>query len=387
MVSTKGQIIFLVSLAAIALFCLLVGFEVISPLRWLYKKRRSCKFLGFKVGILNDIREEEKYGSVPPKEWKKEIEKVAKTAGVKIKVDLIKTNKNFGTYAAIINPYGGTYPESDLKSFDTLTEIFNYVYTGGLFVSVEDIFGYYAYNASLKPGRKIETPPPVYGIKYASDGRIERLEPARPFERTPAMEKLGLRVISTEYSLNWNNISALEREKLLLLLSNIYNIPWVKNATVSMNDGGNTCLISNEEDGNFAKIILNPTNGKVTLNTSGGRSYNLRAKKENDNPYLHIIDIWDVEFADKFSEVRTEMFGVKVFRAVIVEKNVKSVVKPEKWQIGKEITPLCFVNYGNEGKFLFSLLRISDQEEIVKEQLKTALSELVVNFVKDAKLD
>ena len=246
---------------------------------------------GKKLDIYCMTKEEISTG-ILPEEWKRMVERHSR-----IKVRLINIKKNFNWYNAIINPYGAVYPESDLKSFDTLNKIFDYVLAGGLFVNVQDIFGYFAYNALLKPGRKLETPPPVYGIKYASDGSIERLIPARPFERTPAMEMLGLRIINTE------------------------NSP------------------------------------KST---------------------------WNIEFTDTFRKATgAGKCGVTVRRAVIVEKNVESVVKPEKLQSGEDITPLCFVNYGNDGKFLLSLLWISDQDEEIQEWLKTVLSKLVVSFVKN----
>lgn len=248
-----------------------------------------------------DMTNEENYTDILPEEWKKRIERHAKSEGVKVQVKLIRIDKNFDSYAAIINPFGAVYPESDLKSFDTLNKIFNYVEDGGLFVNTEDIFGYFAYNALLEPGRKIETPPPVYGMQYASDGKITALIPARPFERTPAMEKLGLRVLNTE---------------------------------------------NNEQ-----------------------------------------LCRWDLKFENMFGDEVGPMCGVKVPRVVVVEKNVKPIVKSQKSETNVsnekvDVTPLCFINYGNVGKFLMSLLRISDQDENIQEKLQKVLAELVINYIK-----
>ena len=85
---------------------------------------------------------------------------------------------------------------------ETLNKIFDYVNKGGLFVNVADIPGYWAYNLLLK--RRLDATPPIYGIDRAPNGQI-LIIPIRPFELTPFMEKLGLRVLNIENSplTNW----------------------------------------------------------------------------------------------------------------------------------------------------------------------------------------
>jgi len=110
--------------------------------------------------------------------------------------------KRFDAYFAVLNPYGGIYPESDVTAFTTLNKILTYVSEKGLFVNVADIPGYWVYNQLLK--RKLDATRPLYGIERTSEGIS--IIPVRPFELTPFMEKLRLRVINAESTefFNWN---------------------------------------------------------------------------------------------------------------------------------------------------------------------------------------
>lgn len=143
------------------------------------------------------------WADISPQEWKNEIEKQAAENKIKIKVELINVKKRFDAYFAVLNPYGGVYPESDVPASTTLSKILTYVSERGLFVNVADIPGYWAYNQLLK--RKLDATRPLYGIERTPEGRISII-PVRPFELTPFMEKLGLRVINAEGTefFNWN---------------------------------------------------------------------------------------------------------------------------------------------------------------------------------------
>ncbi len=172
-------------------------------------KRKGNRLVAPKVGILSDMewnlgnKEICSHTDISSGEWKKEIERQAGKNKVKIKVELIDVGKNFDPYIAILNPYGGVYPERDVKKFGTLNKILNYVNERGLFVNVADIPGYWAHNLLIK--RRLDTTPPIYGIDRTLDGKI-LISPIRPFELTPFMEKLGLRVLNIENSelSRWN---------------------------------------------------------------------------------------------------------------------------------------------------------------------------------------
>jgi hypothetical protein len=140
---------------------------------------------------------------IKPEEWKLEIENQAKEEKVRLKVELITARTNFDPYRFVVNPYGGVYPEHDVKKFVTLNKIFDYVNEGGMFVNVADIPGYWAYNPLLR--RRLEITPTIYGINQRPDGGMAII-PVKPFELTPFMERLGLRVLNTERVpiFNWN---------------------------------------------------------------------------------------------------------------------------------------------------------------------------------------
>lgn len=162
-------------------------------LRYRKNKRIIGKHL---IGILNDIpwnveyREISSWTNTSPNNWMKTINDYAKAHNLNIKAKLVNIGKNLVLphYIAILNPYGGVYPESDTKEFiGTLDKIFSYVKEGGLFINVADIPGYYLYNSLLK--RRLDTTPTIYGPD---------LRPQKPFAETPFMKRLGLQILDTD---------------------------------------------------------------------------------------------------------------------------------------------------------------------------------------------
>jgi len=204
-------------LILIVLF-LLYGFGVLSPIRLIDEFRR--KYLTPKVGILNDMgwnpENKEIYTGtdVSLEDWKNELEKVAKDNGIKIKVKFINANDRFDPFIAVINPYGGVYPEFDLKNFKTMNKMLSYMNEGGLFVNVADIPGYFACNPSIKPWRKIDTAlrEAPYAYKVLPNGLIIPIKRFPLFELTPFTRELGVDVYKIEDSpiFNWG---VLEFEK------------------------------------------------------------------------------------------------------------------------------------------------------------------------------
>lgn len=202
---------YLWSLSAIVVILIFYGSGMISRMCHSYnlRARKGSWLVVPKVGILNDMgwdlenKEIYSWTDVHPEEWKKEIERQAEKNKTRIKVELVNTKKNFDPYIIILNPYGGVYPERNLKNFETLNKIFNYVNEGGVFVNVADVPGYWVYNPLLK--RMLDATPPIYGIDKTSGGEI-LIKPIRPFQLTPFMEKLGLQVLNIENSKlsEWN---------------------------------------------------------------------------------------------------------------------------------------------------------------------------------------
>jgi hypothetical protein len=127
-------------------------------------------------------------------EWKGSIEKWAGSMQARVKIRLIKVAEKFDMYSAIINPYGGAYPEADLDKLETLSRIIRYVREGGIFVNVADVPTYWAYSDLLK--RKVDNTPST-DLPISQGGMISII-PLRPFGRTPLIRQLGLQVINTE---------------------------------------------------------------------------------------------------------------------------------------------------------------------------------------------
>lgn len=91
------------------------------------------------------------------------------------------------------------------------------------------------------------------------------------------------------------------------------------------------------------------------------------------------FDSWNIEFENKFSEFREGIDSLKVYRAVVVEKNVEAIIRPEMVKgIGK-MTPFCFVNYG-EGRFLILLL-VMEKGFPENMKMKEVIVKILLNFL------
>jgi len=192
------QLIVLFSLALASVFLILVGLgfpqrkhhEYVLKNRW----RKTLK-----LGILNDMgwdidnKDIYSWTDVEPKDWKNAVGRFADSSGVDVKVEFIDVNKKFENYVAILNPYGGVYPETNLKTLNTLDKIINYVREGGLFINVADIPAYWAYNSDLK--RRLDIAEAIYSI--SPSGADLQIISTRPFELVPLAKTLGLRIFGS----------------------------------------------------------------------------------------------------------------------------------------------------------------------------------------------
>jgi len=189
----------LLATSLIMIVCLLFGVGVLQSRYHLHVLRRRRKE-PFRIGILSDMGE-----FVPGAEyyvwtdvgldtWKTTIEIAAKAMGVRMEAVFLRATDHFDRYSAILNPFGGAYPEVDLSTLKTLSSILGYAREGGLFVNVADIPTYWAYSPLLK--RRIDNTPSI-DIPINRDGNIVVI-PFRPFGRTPLMRELGLEGVNTE---------------------------------------------------------------------------------------------------------------------------------------------------------------------------------------------
>lgn len=182
-----------------SLILILFGFDIISML--IHRLKLSSRKKQPRIGILNDMGwkvnddQIQTWTDISPMKWKKQMERSISRYKInkKIKVKLIKTTENFDSYSAILNPYGGVYPEQDLVNFKTLDKIFRYVQERGLFINVTDIPGYWAFHPLL--GRRVDATPPIW--IYQKQDNSQKVEQIRPFINVPWAQKLGL-IIDSE---------------------------------------------------------------------------------------------------------------------------------------------------------------------------------------------
>jgi len=178
----------------IAVTLILYGFGSIEKIiQYIQLKARSSHWFCPRVGILCGVSKRIN-GDIPlvwtdisPEEWCDEIQVAAQAAGKKIKTKLVYANESINLYNAIINPFGGNYPESSFDGFPIYNKLLQYIMIGGLFVNVADIPTYWAYNPNLK--RILDRTPAVYGVAG---------EEVRYFSRAPLMEELSLRTFNVE---------------------------------------------------------------------------------------------------------------------------------------------------------------------------------------------
>ena len=180
-----------------------------------------------KIGILNDMKwdinnkEIYAWSDVSPNDWKNAIETFAKEQKVSVKVNLIDVSIRFDSYTAILNPYGGVYPELDLKNLSTLEKVANYVKEGALFINIADIPAYWAYNPDLH--RKVDTTATIYGV-YATPAGLQ-IVGAKPFETSPLIKKLDLRILGfpqrIQQTLKTKTSSIINTERAVITESNV----------------------------------------------------------------------------------------------------------------------------------------------------------------------
>jgi hypothetical protein len=179
--------------------CLLYGVGVLQGQYHSYVLGRRIK-QPFRIGILSDMGEFVSgadyyvWTDVGLAAWKAAIESMAQKSNVKVSVGLLKASESFDKFSAVLNPFGGAYPEVDLGKLTTLQAILKYVREGGLFVNVADIPTYWAYSSDLK--RRIDNTPSTEITTVR--GRNIVVIPYRPFGRTPLVKELGLEAFNVE---------------------------------------------------------------------------------------------------------------------------------------------------------------------------------------------
>jgi len=195
-ISGEGKVTLMVIIIGAIIFLLFYGIGI--PQREYHElvlRRRWKKPLKF--GILNDLGEDVNdseifvWSDISPKKWKESIEELAREIDIEVKVEPVNVGMKFDSYVAILNPYGGVYPELDLRNLSTLDKILDYVKEGGCFINVADIPSYWAYNPDLH--RKLDIASTIHAALQTPTG--VRIVSTKPFETTPLIKRLGLRVM------------------------------------------------------------------------------------------------------------------------------------------------------------------------------------------------
>jgi hypothetical protein len=137
----------------LTILLILYGFGFIEiALKKMRLKFRSLRWFPPRIGIICGISHSGKdlipmvWSDVSPEEWVNEIQKNAKSCGKRITAKLIYADASFDSYDAVINPFGGNYPETSFDGFPVYNKLLEYIRQGGLFVNVADIPTYWAYN-------------------------------------------------------------------------------------------------------------------------------------------------------------------------------------------------------------------------------------------------
>lgn len=188
----------IVTLLAIFLYTIgyMQGFEKI--IARLAQKMRAKKFCKPRVlildGTINGSRREAAPNPVhtdrTPTQWRTALETF------EWEIELGPSNKisSHPVPDIVVNPFGEVYPESDFNSGSSITEIRNYVWSGGVYVNVAGMPFWYSYD-------------PSSGTRETA-GRIERLFKEKPIWKslfydlfpnlTPSLEPEVIECMQTE---------------------------------------------------------------------------------------------------------------------------------------------------------------------------------------------
>lgn len=96
----------------------------------------------------------------------------------------------------------------------------------------------------------------------------------------------------------WNNVPGKDSEKLLKFIGKKSDIDWMKNVTVKKSQDGRSIDVVNSK--NSAKITISERKKRATLTISGGRTHELKVKKENDERKIYEADKVATRDKDKF---------------------------------------------------------------------------------------
>jgi hypothetical protein len=196
-----------------------------------------------------------------------------------VKVKFLNSKQNFYPYSAILNPYGGVYPEEDLAGTVVLSKVFDYVSKGGTFVNVADVPGYWAYSTKLE--RKSAAGPPIRHVK--EDSGLVSISSIVPVAFAPFVQKLWLSVNphEKEENIQWKDpvkngterfkqeISNLRIDRIAVVERNVEPVLVLANAKGADGSELTPLFFATYDNGKFLISLIyqdskeNPNNQKI----------------------------------------------------------------------------------------------------------------------------
>jgi hypothetical protein len=138
--------------------------------RQLWKLLTKWRLKNPTIGIVEQTGCPLMYTDFSPADWKRRL------GALSVTTELISISKIDTKFAAIVNPYGETYPEEDLLSLKTLQKIKDYVRKGGIFVCAGGLAFFYGFD--FKTGRNP-------ALAKELDIYVQRSPPATPLVLGP----------------------------------------------------------------------------------------------------------------------------------------------------------------------------------------------------------
>lgn len=177
----------------VAFLLLLYGHQYFDP--WIHRKLLELREINPRVGIISDLGqsmsgETASWTETSPTEWRENILKRTSTSEDSVLIKEINVgNEVLHSNSVILNPYGGVYPETDIRGNNTLESIFEYVEEGGVFINIADFPFYWAY--SIQQNRRISQSRIEY-FPHQSGG----FQAIRPISAHPVVTDYGIPVVT-----------------------------------------------------------------------------------------------------------------------------------------------------------------------------------------------
>jgi len=193
---------FALTAAILIFFILLVTFGLELDRRLIHWLRTRVRIERQKIptlAVINEIDWNDLVSEIigwtrfTPQDWVENAKRIGigRTMTTKISHRMISSN-------IVINPYAGVLPETDTVNLSNLEAILEYVSEGGMFVNISDVPGYWMFDKNLR--RTVDATPNIYSTFTDPRNGTIQLASARPFELTPFLNRLSVRILNNSIS-------------------------------------------------------------------------------------------------------------------------------------------------------------------------------------------